>query len=422
MNEAVLLKYREVIVIEKYLTYVCFELTRRCNMTCDFCSRGDPQNVDITERVIDRTLDEIKGFNVYGFRVSGGEPTLNKRGLIYLIDEVIRRDFKILYFNMFTNGTVQDDEIKQALVRIGEHCRRCHCSKWGREAMQFYSPRLENNYNIDSYASVIVSIAEHDNSGIAEDTIKFYNSGIDRKILSAVNQDISIKGGAKAMPILSIDGNAEKNIEQLYKKYKLFRLYDNHCSLIDEHTDNYIFVTKTLTISANGNVIAGITRSYVNADKDYICNILNCKNLFYWIKKYSWDNPLSQEQLARKMQASADIYLNERGLPLPETSELPDEIRLMFSRGLVECMQEYCKAIKEIHQKRRMLRIDEARELVGLMFAREEDDVEFRKILLFWLCEYEYEDIESHSIEDINRRIAELNTMYSERVYKKLFG
>lgn len=46
------------------MSTLCFELTRRCNMNCDFCCRGDAQNKDITKEIIDKTLEEVKDCEV----------------------------------------------------------------------------------------------------------------------------------------------------------------------------------------------------------------------------------------------------------------------------------------------------------------------------------------------------------------------
>lgn len=44
----------------KAMYCLSIEMTRRCNMNCDFCARGQAQNVDITHEIIDKTLDEMK--------------------------------------------------------------------------------------------------------------------------------------------------------------------------------------------------------------------------------------------------------------------------------------------------------------------------------------------------------------------------
>lgn len=41
------------------IVQVGFELTRRCNMRCRFCSRGEAQDIDITKEIIDKALDEL---------------------------------------------------------------------------------------------------------------------------------------------------------------------------------------------------------------------------------------------------------------------------------------------------------------------------------------------------------------------------
>lgn len=46
-----------------------FEITRRCNLCCAHCFRGDPQNVDISEEIIDRSLDQIS--SCFSFDVTG---------------------------------------------------------------------------------------------------------------------------------------------------------------------------------------------------------------------------------------------------------------------------------------------------------------------------------------------------------------
>lgn len=42
------------------MSTLCFELTRRCNMNCDFCCRGDAQKVDITKKIIKKNIIRSK--------------------------------------------------------------------------------------------------------------------------------------------------------------------------------------------------------------------------------------------------------------------------------------------------------------------------------------------------------------------------
>ena len=46
----------------KYLNTISFEITRRCNLNCKWCSKGEPQNLDISKEIIDKTLEEIQAY------------------------------------------------------------------------------------------------------------------------------------------------------------------------------------------------------------------------------------------------------------------------------------------------------------------------------------------------------------------------
>ena len=40
---------------------LAIEMTRRCNLKCKFCAKGEPQDLDISKSIIDKTLDEMQG-------------------------------------------------------------------------------------------------------------------------------------------------------------------------------------------------------------------------------------------------------------------------------------------------------------------------------------------------------------------------
>lgn len=173
-----------------WLKCLSVELTRRCNMRCKFCSRGDAQNLDMPNNVIDKILDEIQFFDLYTLRLNGGEPFLAKDGMIYLINEIIRRNVKLYEAAIFTNGTIQDDDIKNALIKLGNYCKKLSETPWGQKMKKIAEENeLKSMYNIDSYVGIIVSTSLHDNADFIDKTIDFYNKNVDSKILHTVNQD-----------------------------------------------------------------------------------------------------------------------------------------------------------------------------------------------------------------------------------------
>jgi len=44
------------------LEYLVIEVTRRCNLRCDHCLRGDPQNLDLDVSLVSRLFDQVESF------------------------------------------------------------------------------------------------------------------------------------------------------------------------------------------------------------------------------------------------------------------------------------------------------------------------------------------------------------------------
>lgn len=61
--------------MKKYIfAGLVIELTRRCNMRCKHCGRGEAQNITITKEIIDRIFENVQ--DCLSLYVSGGEPLL----------------------------------------------------------------------------------------------------------------------------------------------------------------------------------------------------------------------------------------------------------------------------------------------------------------------------------------------------------
>lgn len=82
---------------------ICVELTRKCNMSCPHCMRGEAQNKTITKDVIDKLCHELT--SVVSFGITGGEPFLEPDMLHYLIEKV-RLLPRVFLLTLTTNGTV----------------------------------------------------------------------------------------------------------------------------------------------------------------------------------------------------------------------------------------------------------------------------------------------------------------------------
>ncbi len=96
-----------------------FEITRKCNMTCRHCMRGEAQNKTISEEAIDRFLDDVAGAS--NLILTGGEPFLEPEIISYLFDEIIRRKIPIWNFSCVTNGSIRDKSIADAWNRLADY-------------------------------------------------------------------------------------------------------------------------------------------------------------------------------------------------------------------------------------------------------------------------------------------------------------
>ena len=57
-----------------YVNNLVIEITRRCNLKCSHCLRGDVEKIDISDEVLDATFSGIS--HVDTLTITGGEPGL----------------------------------------------------------------------------------------------------------------------------------------------------------------------------------------------------------------------------------------------------------------------------------------------------------------------------------------------------------
>ena len=89
-------------------TDLTLELTRRCNMRCSHCLRGDAQDTSLSKAHIDALLDQTQVIGHLYF--AGGEPTLEIGLMEYIADQLYERRIPIGSVNVITNGKIFDDD------------------------------------------------------------------------------------------------------------------------------------------------------------------------------------------------------------------------------------------------------------------------------------------------------------------------
>lgn len=92
-----------------YIPNLSVFTTEKCNLKCQHCMRGDCTNKDISDEVIQRTLDSV---DIIGtLHICGGEPTLAIDRLEKLINDIIDSKKSVYYFSLTINGTNYSEEL-----------------------------------------------------------------------------------------------------------------------------------------------------------------------------------------------------------------------------------------------------------------------------------------------------------------------
>lgn len=91
------------------------EVTRRCNLRCDHCLRGDPENVDITPGLLEKVLKQIDSVGNC-VTLTGGEPLLLEWLPELLMRLTAGKDGDMIFGSIYiaTNGTKFTERIINA--------------------------------------------------------------------------------------------------------------------------------------------------------------------------------------------------------------------------------------------------------------------------------------------------------------------
>ena len=100
--------------------HLAIEVTRRCNMNCAHCMRGDSQEVNLDTSVLQK-LFEYAG-SIKHLTITGGEPSLNPSAIRYISYFSRNVHCEIGAFFCSTNAKEYSEEFVNALNELYEQC------------------------------------------------------------------------------------------------------------------------------------------------------------------------------------------------------------------------------------------------------------------------------------------------------------
>lgn len=285
-------------MMKKYEAGITLDMniTRRCNMKCDYCFKGDAENQTITKEIIDKTLDELQNFALISIRLFGGEPFLHPEMVVYALDQIIERNLTLGHVQINTNGTITNPEIRDALEKITRYIEN------NKSVLRKVFPMLD--YSREPFVVVSVSTIRHENSNDeVEKCIAYYNK-IDVPGFEC-RRDTS---NEKMKPYYVLKGNALKNYRKILKNPVNINYLDIPSYEYDFITPfNYsgysqcdlpydIILAETIGVSTNGDVYAGCAVSWNEVSEKKMFNIADCSSDFLrQIDDYCWKHPVNKK-------------------------------------------------------------------------------------------------------------------------------
>lgn len=103
-----------------YLDQLGVEVTRRCNMQCEHCLRGEQENKDIDMAHVETLLSTVDGIGSIVF--TGGEPSLNVPAIAKTLELCKECGIDVGSFWLATNGKEVSNDFLCAMIDWHAYC------------------------------------------------------------------------------------------------------------------------------------------------------------------------------------------------------------------------------------------------------------------------------------------------------------
>ncbi len=214
------------------LGYLVAEITRKCNMKCPHCLRGNSQHMDMSNDIINTITRQIEGINMVTF--TGGEPSLNSEAIRQFMYGFIYNDCPIDGFWVATNARFYKDDFYNVLNSLYSICGDRELCALTISGDQYHYRRSDHAYEMYS-------------------ELPFYS---DEKMKRLEDWAVVNEGMAKKNQF----GDKNVNPNMKISEYSIY--------------DNTLYIDDTVYINAKGDVLLECDLSYQSQKKYTIGNIL----------------------------------------------------------------------------------------------------------------------------------------------------
>lgn len=202
-----------------------FEVTRKCNMNCSHCFMGDAEDLNISSKTIDATLDKIE--KIYSIGFGGGEPSLNLEAIEYALEACKKRNIPVLEFYMLTNGKEVSDRFIKILNDWYVYVVKCNYEMirdlYGFWTISEYNEWIQN----EIFGNIILSIDKYHKEIPIDNLIKLSSLSF-FKMESFDNSPILNMGKAESLTCEKVELSEEERKERFFLNEKICsKLYIN---------------------------------------------------------------------------------------------------------------------------------------------------------------------------------------------------
>jgi len=245
--------------MELNISNVVIEVTRKCNMDCEHCLRGDTQKKVIDNQHIHKLLQLIDDIGTLS--ITGGEPTLEMQALDQIENCVRYGNADVGSFYLVTNGkSIKVDDVANWAYRMYDACNDNEISGV--------------TFSFDDFHTSTFNWKQ------AEKQRRNY-----KRLAEVMDEEYGLSENEGCGSFIHKHSDSSLGYNSLIKEGRAtdFGCRDTYTQVFEEHiwSDTINFTESELYLSANGNIVSGCDWSYDtidNDDKVRICHIddLNC--------------------------------------------------------------------------------------------------------------------------------------------------
>lgn len=134
------------------VTDLTLELTRRCNMKCPHCLRGDAEDLDMSRQVIENTFSAMREISTLTF--TGGEPSLVPELMQYALSMAKKYHVRVTEAYLATNGLA----ISEKFMAV--------CRAWHMKCLSDAIPYTDRYVDTDQIRNIIQATKAYEPAGI----------------------------------------------------------------------------------------------------------------------------------------------------------------------------------------------------------------------------------------------------------------